>query len=282
MNAIPRELSDSVKLAAEVISSAGAVLIGAGAGMGVDSGLPDFRGNEGFWNAYPVFRERGLSFVDLANPQWFKGDPSQAWGFYGHRLLLYRRTQPHTGFSILAQLAGSMPGGAFVFTSNVDGHFQKAGFPEAGIVECHGSIHHLQCAYGCTDRVWSARHVEIEVDESACRAIGELPSCPECGRTARPNILMFGDWQWVEHRTTAQDARLGAWLRATRDKHRIAKIELGAGMAVPTVRSTMERLPGTLIRINPRECSVPAGAIAVQCGAREAIARISEQLSQGK
>ena len=32
-----------------------ALLVAAGAGMGVDSGLPDFRGDEGFWRAYPPF-----------------------------------------------------------------------------------------------------------------------------------------------------------------------------------------------------------------------------------
>jgi NAD-dependent SIR2 family protein deacetylase len=36
------------------------VVIGAGAGMGVDSGLPDFRGPDGFWKAYPPYRHLGL------------------------------------------------------------------------------------------------------------------------------------------------------------------------------------------------------------------------------
>ncbi|WP_269843530.1 Sir2 family NAD-dependent protein deacetylase [Campylobacter pinnipediorum] len=37
----------------EIINSSNAIIITAGAGMGVDSGLPDFRGDKGFWNAYP-------------------------------------------------------------------------------------------------------------------------------------------------------------------------------------------------------------------------------------
>ena len=70
-------------------------------GFGVDSGLPDFRGDEGFWNAYPPMRRLGLSFIDCANPQWFDREPEFAWGFYGHRLQLYRDTEPHDGFHIL-------------------------------------------------------------------------------------------------------------------------------------------------------------------------------------
>src|SRR5262245_31959857 len=108
--------------AARAIEDAEALLITAGAGMGVDSGLPDFRGNEGFWRAYPAFRERGLVFVQVANPRWFREDPEQAWGFYGHRLQLYRRSEPHASFAILMRWADTKPLAYFVFTSNVDRH----------------------------------------------------------------------------------------------------------------------------------------------------------------
>ncbi len=45
----------------QFIEEAQAVLITAGAGMGVDSGLPDFRGDEGFWRAYPAIKELQIS-----------------------------------------------------------------------------------------------------------------------------------------------------------------------------------------------------------------------------
>ena len=58
-------MTSDISLAAAAIRSADALLITAGAGMGVDSGLPDFRGNEGFWKAYPVVARLGLSFEDM-------------------------------------------------------------------------------------------------------------------------------------------------------------------------------------------------------------------------
>ncbi len=88
-------LEEEISQAASTIESARAVMITAGAGMGVDSGLPDFRGNEGFWRAYPPMKKLGISFVEMANPQWFRADPELAWGFYGHRLNLYWETAPH-------------------------------------------------------------------------------------------------------------------------------------------------------------------------------------------
>src|SRR2546421_9243064 len=93
------ELDAAIARAAETIRAADALLIGAGAGMGVDSGLPDFRGPEGFWKAYPPFR--GRQFADLSMPHWFRTDPALAWGFFGHRMNLYRAAVPHGGFDIL-------------------------------------------------------------------------------------------------------------------------------------------------------------------------------------
>ncbi|EAU62596.1 NAD-dependent deacetylase 1, partial [Stigmatella aurantiaca DW4/3-1] len=176
---------DGLRRAAHVLRSAEALLIGAGAGMGVDSGLPDFRGSEGFWRAYPAYAKLGLDFAGMANPQWFQRDPALAWGFYGHRLGLYRATQPHPGFALLRSWAERMPRGAFVFTSNVDGQFQKAGFSEDRILEVHGSIHSVQCLGRCGELA-SASPFTVDVDPESFRARPPLPSCPVCGALLRP------------------------------------------------------------------------------------------------
>ena len=198
-------MSELIEKAAEAIRSADALLFTAGAGMGVDSGLPDFRGNDGFWNAYPAYRHLGLSFSQLANPEWFDRDPPFAWGFYGHRLNLYRAAAPHAGFAILKKWAQRIP--ARIFTSNVDGHFQKAGFAEEFLTEVHGSIHHLQCTRHCGD-IWSAVGVNIRVDPETFRATGDLPALAPVLPSARPNILMFGDGGWLStpHGCSKEDA----------------------------------------------------------------------------
>ena len=139
-------IEDRVRQAAAAIQAADALLITAGAGMGVDSGLPDFRGTQGFWQAYPAIATLGLSFEQMANPASFAENPHLAWAFYGHRLNLYRQTAPHQGFRQLLEIGRAKPRGYFVFTSNVDGQFQRAGFAAERMVECHGSIHHFQCS----------------------------------------------------------------------------------------------------------------------------------------
>jgi NAD-dependent SIR2 family protein deacetylase len=265
--------------AAQAIRDADALLIGAGAGMGVDSGLPDFRGAEGFWRAYPLFARLGKRFEEMSNPAWFRSDPELAWGFFGHRLNLYKAASPHAGFEILRRFGEERRHGYFVFTSNVDGHFQKAGFDADRIVECHGSIHYLQCVDRCGEEIWPADELAVVVDEQTIRAAPPLPCCRRCGGLARPNILMFGDWDWRSQRSDEQALRYEEWNGRQRDS-KLAVIELGAGLAVPTVRYECQRRAGRLIRINPRDSRVPDGQISLPLGALDALRRIDEQMGR--
>lgn len=261
-NPISNPTSNLAKLTefAQFLTEADGLLITAGAGMGIDSGLPDFRGEQGFWQAYPPLRHLGKQFVEMANPTLFQTDPKLAWGFYGLRLNSYRQTEPHAGFGLLKRWADKLPNNAFIFTSNVDGQFQKAGFSEQQIMECHGSIHYLQCSHNCHQGIWSADGYTPVVDEAYCQLVNDIPACPQCGAIARPNILMFGDWDWQEARTAAQETALMTWLSKV---NYLAIIEMGAGTAIPSVRHLGERLVRTrgkhtkLLRINPNESQVP-------------------------
>jgi NAD-dependent SIR2 family protein deacetylase len=275
------ETSLPVSLARDVLSAASSVVLCTGAGMGVDSGLPDFRGDEGFWNAYPAFRSLGLSFRDLANPEWFRTDPHRAWGFYGHRFNLYRDTVPHAGHTALTQALRGRP--AFAYTSNVDGQLLKAGWSPRYLVECHGRVRLFQCADACGELPWDASDARITVDVETMRAEGPLPRCPACGGIARPNILMFGDWEWNGLVTDAQQDRFEAWLRVRRPSRGMVVIECGAGTAIPSVRhmsETLQREGATLIRINPREAQGPKGTISFACGASQGLNLIAREEKQ--
>jgi NAD-dependent SIR2 family protein deacetylase len=276
------QLEASVNAVAAALRRADALVISTGAGMGVDSGLPDFRGDQGFWNAYPMYERLGLSFVDAANPERFEEDPAFGWGFYGHRLGLYRSTVPHRGYALLQGWVERLRLPWFAVTSNVDGQFQKAGFDPERVLEVHGSIHHLQCTTPCCDDIRENRE-EIPVDLETMRA-EVVPSCPHCPRVARPNILMFGDWSWLRHRTAEQEARFEAFCREHAGG-RLVGLEMGAGTAVPTIRYLSERLgsaPGALVaRINPREADIRPPHLGIPCGARAGIEAIDAALARG-
>ena len=157
-----------------------------------------------------------------------------------------------------------------MFTSNVDGQFQQAGFDARRVTECHGSIHDLQCSRPCSTAIWSADQTTVDVDGSTFRARPPVPACPRCGAVARPNILMFGDGQWIARRTERQEEGFAGWLRELQDAI-LTVVECGAGTAVPTVRTAGESLARkfhtTLIRINSREAEGPPGTLSFAAGA---------------
>ena len=267
--------------AAEIIRNADAMVITAGAGMGVDSGLPDFRGNQGFWNSYPMYERLGLSFIQAANPEHFDNDPQFGWGFYGHRTNLYREIIPHIGFTILLNWVKQFKLDYFVATSNVDGQFQKAGYSEEQILEVHGSIHHLQCTVPCSNNIWPNK-AEFKIDESTMRSL-DVPKCPECQRFARPNILMFGDYSWLSKRSSIQEDNFDEFLQFNNNK-KIVVIELGAGSSIPTIRHLSEQLgqrhQATVLRINPREAHIRAPHFSFSGGAVEVLTQIQNALTK--
>lgn len=267
-----------------LITNADALVITAGAGIGVDSGLPDFRGNEGFWKAYPALGGEGVTFASIANPRAFMRSPRRAWGFYGHRLNMYRKTVPHDGFHLLKKWAESKALGAWVFTSNVDGHFQRAGFAEGQINECHGSIHHLQCLRSCTSEVWSADSFFPEVDHSTCQLTNDLPLCPHCGELARPNIVMFNDNGWLPQRSLPQRDSQERWFaRVAKSRANVVVIEVGAGTAITSVRQFGARVLMTnaarLIRVNLRDAQLNGECgLSLQMGALNALVGIEQAM----
>lgn len=262
--------------AVKIIGTADALIIAAGAGMGADSGLPTYRGALGFETAYPVVRQLGLSYRDLAKPAMLQRDPYLAWGFHALFAQLFRSARPHEGFSILKRWADEKPSGGFVYTSNVDGFFQRAGFEPGAIMECHGTTLRLQCSVPCGDHLWDARP-PVEFISETLRALDPLPRCGKCGALARPNVKLFDDAQWVGLNTRAQSAAFERW-KTLQNGRSVVIIECGAGTAVPAVRMASElavrQLGATLIRINPHDAEVPAGHVSIPLPAREALKRL--------
>jgi NAD-dependent SIR2 family protein deacetylase len=274
------EFNHSFQMAASAIKKARTLVITTGAGMGVDSGLPDYRGEKGFWTAYPMYEPLGLNYYDAANPMHFDEDPAFGWGFYAHRIDLYRRTTPHRGFQLLQEWINRYEMDYFVITSNVDGQFQKAGFPSDKIYEVHGSIHYLQCTRPCSNAIWENKE-DVPVDLSTMRA-KKILRCPHCGDVSRPNVLMFGDFAWISDRSDEQSRNYGSFLKKYTPP--MVVIEIGAGTAISTIRNMGRSLgknhEALIIRINPRDYKISPPHISIPCGALEGLQGIQSALAQ--
>ncbi|WP_185219011.1 SIR2 family NAD-dependent protein deacylase [Paraburkholderia dinghuensis] len=245
-------LTDEEKLDQAVawLRDADALLITAGAGMGVDSGLPAFRGRHGLWKAWPALKHLNMDFARISTEIAIRKAPRLAWGFHGYLLQCFRGTHPHKGFQILLHWARQMEQGYFVFTSNVDGAFQKAGYDRERIMECHGSLHYLQCIDGCDAAIWPADDFQPVIEMARCQLLSNLPTCPRCGQVARPNMLLFDDPRWIDTTLARQREHWTRWRARLRNP---VVVELGAGKAIPTVRHFSEQMGRRIIRINPHD-----------------------------
>ena len=228
---------------------------------------------------------QGLQFSEVSNPRSFQKDPRFGWGFFGHRYQLYSSAQPHEGYRIMHRWGEAARASYAVFTSNVDGHFLRAGFAERRVYECHGSIHYLQALDPrLSSAIWPAEpHLAgLRVDPDTFLADADtLPYCPPEagageGKLARPNILMFGDYGFVGDRTSEQQERYEAVVATWRRDARVVVIEVGAGLAIPTVRYASEAIldgfpNATLLRINPAEPQGPGNTVSIPAGGLEAL-----------
>lgn len=255
------EIARAMSQAAVWMAGADAVIIGSGAGMGVDSGLGTFRGGcRGVW---PGLEAIGLAYEEICHPRWFKDEPHLGWAFWNHCHMAYQATIPHEGYAHLRELGQRCPLGYFSFTSNIDGHWISSGMTPDKVLEVHGAVRWLQCSSPCCPDVWKApKDFSLIEDPITHRVRGVLPTCPKCQAIARPNVQMFGgDSAFSGARRASQSSRYHAWLQALegrpdRNSLRVACIEVGCGLTVPTVRkeieSVMRRFPGArLIRLNP-------------------------------
>lgn len=265
--------------AARLIERAEAVAIFAGAGMGVDSGLEQYRGKDGLWTKSITLNNKAINYYDLMKPVAFKEEPELAWGLIGFLMDKYDQTQPHAGFSILKELVRKKK--HFIVTSNTDEHFQKAGFNKNRIFEIHGSIYNSQCMYNIECETWETEYPTI--NNETITASPPFPMCPVCNSECRPNTYLFEDDFFVPANSADQQFRYMEWQETiTTNYKNIVALEIGAGKTIFNLRRYAEKFTGhnyPLIRINPNDFETDQpNHISIPLGARNCLNRIKEYI----
>lgn len=274
-------MDDNIKKAVELIKQSKKIIIYAGAGIGIDSGLPAFRTPNGFWKEYPFLKNKNYDFEKIANPISFEEDPYLAWQFYGHRFNMYKKTKPHKGFKILKKWVKNKD--YFVFTTNVDGHFQKSGFNPSSIFEVHGTINRIQCQI--PSYINNCESIEIsKLVQNKNFEIENLPLC-SCGKIARPNILMFNDAFFCHKHSRKQEEKYDEFI--DKDLEDCLLIDIGSGMDIPTIASEVNGMLQDclgVIQINPDPkfywSSAKKPKIDLKGGSLEILLKLDEVLNE--
>lgn len=246
-------MEDLIKETAKLIRDADAIAIFAGAGMGVDSGLEQYRGKDGLWTQSMILNNKAVNYGELMTPAAFRDEPEAAWGLIAYRIEKYRNTTPHAGFSIVRELAIQRE--YFIITSNVDEQFQRAGFNPEKIFEFHGSIFRTQCGTNLECGTWETPFIKIDPDTNIARS--PIPECPVCNSYCRPNVYLFDDENFITEISAEQQFRYMEWREMIRSRFKkFVALEIGAGLEIPTIRRYAERFAGDehyLIRVNPSD-----------------------------
>ncbi len=161
----------------DLLNQAAAALAGAhcgvavtGAGISVESGIPDFRSQDGLWSRYPV--------EEYATIEAFWDDPDKVWEMFYELGETFAAIQPNAGHYALAELEalGRICG---VVTQNIDNLHTAAG--SGTVIEYHGSAREIVCP-AC------ARRRKFSLDQR----MGGAPRC-ECGGVMKPDLVLFGE-----------------------------------------------------------------------------------------
>jgi len=144
-----------------------------GAGVSVESGVPDFRSPQGVWARF--------SMEEYGTIEAFRRNPAKAWRLYRAIWEDIGDKEPNPAHLALARLEreGRLAG---LVTQNIDNLHQKAG--SRRVIEIHGDSRSLQCV----ECGWTG---PARVEELL--ASPEVPLCPKCGYPLKPNVVMFGE-----------------------------------------------------------------------------------------
>lgn len=190
-------VESAIALLNEVVQDNGRVTVLTGAGISAESGIPTFRGPEGFW----TIGSREYHPQEMATFAMFSKDPESVWVWYLYRMGLCKQAQPNAGHRALAAMESRLGNRFTLITQNVDNLHIRAGNSLAQTLQIHGNIFQTRCAAACADHIFplpEGLHPKVKGETLSKRERRRL-QCPACGYWMRPHVLWFDETYNEQH-----------------------------------------------------------------------------------
>jgi len=169
----------------------GRVLALTGAGISAESGIPTFRGAEGYW----VVGSRNHMPQEMATEAMFRRAPEEVWRWYLYRFGVCRHAEPNAGHRALVDLDRALGERFHLVTQNIDGLHLRAGATPARTSEIHGAAAWVRCAEACGQPRLPLPDMGVRGAEAPFTAADrDRLSCPRCGGWLRPHVLWFDEY----------------------------------------------------------------------------------------
>ncbi len=162
-----------------------------GAGISAESGIPTFRGNDGYW----TIGSKNYTPMEIATNHMFKQFPKKVWRWVLHYFNNARHAQPNLGHEALVTIEKQLGNKRFTLvTQNVDGLHLLAGNSPANTYCIHGTLSHVRCddcgeVYPFPEDLGHYTKDDIMPDEE-----WDKLTCPECRELLRPHVLFFDEY----------------------------------------------------------------------------------------
>jgi NAD-dependent deacetylase len=176
-----------------VAGARGRVVVLTGAGISAESGIPTFRGSDGFWTQGSA----NYTPEEVATWAFFSRDPRAAWGWYLYRRARTLEARPNAAHAALVTLEERLGERFSLVTQNVDGLHGRAGSGPERLFEIHGNLHFMRCAASCDGGrprpLPSAVAASASAGESLSARSADALHCVHCGGWMRPHVLWFDE-----------------------------------------------------------------------------------------
>lgn len=225
------------------------IVVLTGAGMGLASGIPTFRGTDpdAVW---------ARDVTELGTRRYFEFDPAGSWRWYRARFGALARAEPNPGHHALVALerwARASGRDFLLVTQNIDTLHRRAGSEH--LVEVHGRADRLRCsARGCANAapLGSIDAAAVSWEEFTAHPVDEnVPRCPACGARLRPHVLWFDEY-YTEHVDYQFDRAMAAFRRA--DLLLCVVTSFSVGITAAALESRAEKWS-----LDPSEADPPCG-----------------------
>jgi NAD-dependent deacetylase len=169
----------------------GRVVVLTGAGVSAESGIPTFRGRDGYW----TIGAREYHPQELATHAAFEQMPWEVWAWYLYRRGVCRGARPNAAHEAIVRLEHARGDGFALVTQNVDGLHRRAGSSAERTYAIHGEIDEMRCADECTPTRYPLPEdfAPLAKGEPVSADIRARLVCPRCRAMARPHILWFDE-----------------------------------------------------------------------------------------
>lgn len=215
------------------LEAAGAVVIGAGAGLSASAGF-GYTG-ERFERYFSDFAQK-YGFQDMYSGGFFPySSPEEYWAYWSRYITVNRYMDPPKPvYQDLLELVRDKD--YFVLTTNVDHCFQKAGFDKERLFYTQGDYGLFQCSEPCRQETFDNEDVikdMVERQRDMRIPSGLVPRCPHCGRPMTMNLR--ADGRFVEDEGWHAAAGRYSRFMSRCGKGAVLFLELGVGYNTPAI-----------------------------------------------